>query len=131
MGFKARAIRAARNAKSRPVVDQLEKDEQRDVYRLYVALGCEVVWFSQPRATMQTKGIPDLKVYCVRKALTWWHETKRQVGGKFSKEQVQFQARAEACGELYVPGGWEEAVQFVREHGLVAPGWRPVRHPDA
>jgi hypothetical protein len=131
VSFRTRAIRSARVAKSRPVVDQLEKDEQRDVYRLYVALGCEVVWFSQPRATMQTEGIPDLKVYCRRKGLTWWHETKRTVGGRQSDEQRHFQQRATCCGEEYVLGGWEEAVQFVRARGLVAPGWRPVRHPDA
>lgn len=127
MGFRQRAIRAARNAKARPIENQLEKDEQRDVYRLYTALGCEVVWFSQPRATMQTEGIPDLKVYCRRKGLTWWHETKRPQGGKQSDAQKRFQARAEACGEHYVLGGWEEAVQVVRQFELVAPGWRPAR----
>lgn len=105
----------------------LEKDEQRDVYRLYVAVGCEVIWLSQPRATMQTEGIPDLKVYCRRKGLTWWHETKRPQGGKQSPSQARFQVLAEACGEQYVLGGWEDAVRMVRKVGLVAPGWRPDR----
>lgn len=110
-----------------PIEQVLEKDEQRDVYRLYVAVGCEVIWYSQPRATMQTPGVPDLKVYCLRKGLTWWHETKRPVGGQQSPEQKKFQRRAELCGEHYVLGGWEEAVSTVRKFGLVAPGWRPVR----
>lgn len=110
-----------------PIEQVLEKDEQREVYRLYVAVGCDVIWFSQPRATMQTQGIPDLKVYCRRKRLTWWHETKRPVGGVQSKDQQEFQRRAELCGEHYVLGGWEEAVSTVRKFGLVAPGWRPVR----
>lgn len=104
-----------------------EKQEQLEVYRLYVAVGCEVIWFSQPRATMQTEGIPDLKVYCVRKGLTWWHETKRPVGGKQSVAQARFQYFAERCREHYVIGGWEEAVQAVQAFGLVAPGWRPAR----
>lgn len=127
MGHRRRAMQAARAARVAPIEHRLEKEEQRDVYRLYVALGCEVVWFSQPRATMQTEGIPDLKVYCPRKGLTWWHETKRPLGGRQSKDQQRFQALAEACGEQYVLGGWEEAVKAVQHFGLVAPGWRPVR----
>lgn len=104
----------------------LEKDEQRDVYRLYVALGCDVIWFSQPRATMQTPGIPDLKVYCERKALTWWHETKAEQGTQ-SPAQIEFERRAHVCGEHYILGGWDQAVAAVRVFGLVPPTWEPVR----
>lgn len=131
MSHRRRAIQAAQRAKVVPIEQQLEKDEQRDVYRLYTAVGCEVVWFSQPRETMQTAGIPDLKVYCVRKGLTWWHETKRPQGGRQSDAQLRFQQRAKRCGEHYILGGWEEAVRAVQMFGLVAPGWRPARHPDA
>lgn len=93
---------------------------------LYKTLGCDVVSFSQPRATMQTEGIPDLKVYCRRKCLTWWHECKAP-GGKQSPAQIEFEALARACGEHYILGGWDRAVDAVRAFGLVMPEWRPVR----
>lgn len=94
--------------------------------QLYEAVGCEVVSFSQPRATMQTEGIPDLKVYCRRKGTTWWHETKRE-GGKQSPAQIEFEKLARACGEHYILGGWEVAVTAVKVFGLVTHEWRPVR----
>src|SRR2546423_15662375 len=87
-----------------PTVDRVQKEEARDVVYLYGALGCRVVHFSQPRATMQTEGIPDLKVYCVRKGYTWWHEVKRPSGGRVSDAQKQFAGLAKTCGELYVLG---------------------------
>lgn len=127
MGHRRRAIQAARLAKVTPIEQQLEKNEQSDVYRLYISVGCEVDWYSQPRESMQTKGIPDMKVYAVRKGLTWWHEAKRPVGGKQSDAQRRFQVRAQACGEHYILGGWEEAVRAVQMFELVAPGWRPAR----
>jgi hypothetical protein len=110
---------------SASIVVPSEKDEQREIVRLYETLGCEIVSFSQPRATMQTEGIPDLKVYCRRKRLTWWHEAKA-AGGMQSKAQVAFEARARACGEHYVLGGWLAAVVAVRAFGLVPPDWKPV-----
>jgi len=75
-------------------------------------MGCSVVSFSQPRKTMQTPGIPDLKIYF--KDHTWWHEVKTE-GGRQSADQKAFQAVAEAAGERYVLGGVEAAVQILRE----------------
>ena len=69
----------SRTAVSIDTPDPLEKGEQRRVIRLYETVGCEWVSFSQPRATMQTEGIPDLKIYCRRKGLTWWQECKCRV----------------------------------------------------
>lgn len=129
MGHRRRAIEAARRAQVTPIEQQLEKDEQREVYRLYTSLGCEVVWFSQPRKTMQTEGIPDLLVFCRRKSLAWWHETKRPKGGKQSDRQKWFQDIAQACKQHYILGGWEEAVRAVIMYGLVPADWRPVRQP--
>lgn len=109
-----------------PAVVGREKDEQLEVWRLYQAVGCDIVSFSQPRATMQTEGIPDLKVYCRRRKLTWWHEVKAPAGVQ-SKAQIAFEELARACGEQYVLGGWEAAVEAIQTFGLVAPGWRPAR----
>jgi hypothetical protein len=109
-----------------PAVVTREKAEQLEVVRLYETLGCDVVSFSQPRATMQTEGIADLKVYCRRNGRTWWHEVKAADGVQ-SAAQSRFQQLVEACGETYVLGGWGAAVTIVQRFGLVAPGWRPVR----
>lgn len=111
------------------IVAPPEKEEQREVWRLYTTLGCEVVWFSQPRATMQTEGIPDLKVYCRRKRLTWWHECKA-AGGVQSDAQIEFENMARACGEHYILGGWDRAVDAVKVFGLVPPDWQPGEHAD-
>ena len=97
-----------------------EKAEQLEVERLYRTAACEVVRFSQPRATFQTPGIPDIRVYCVRKRCSWWHEVKRPKGGKQSDEQKLFQAMAERCGETYILGGWEEAYAYLRQLGVIA-----------
>lgn len=102
--------------------DQLEKDEQREVCRLYESVGCKVVSFSQPRATMQTEGIGDLKIYCERKGMTWWFEAKRQKGGKQSDDQKRFQAMVEKCGEVYLMGGFDEAYDHLEEIGVIVKG---------
>ena len=94
-----------------------EKQVQRDVVKLYRKVGCEVVIFSQPRKTMQTPGIPDLRVYLVRKGLAWWHETKTPKG-KQRLAQGDFQDRAEQCGETYVMGGLEAAIAQLRKVGV-------------
>lgn len=103
---------------------EFERDMQRAVIRLYESVGCRVVRFSQTRATRQTPGIPDLKVYCPRKGVTWWMEVKAP-GGKQEPEQQVFQALAEACGETYVLGGLEVALRQLERVGVVpilAPG---------
>lgn len=99
--------------------NRLEKAEQAAVCRLYRDVFCRVVSFSQPRATKQTEGIPDLKIYCERKGLTWWFETKRQRGGKQSHDQKEFQRLAEQCGETYVLGGRKEAYAHLVEVGII------------
>lgn len=109
-----------------PAVVTREKQEQLDVVRFYETLGCEVLHFSQPRATMQTEGIPDLKVYCPRNGRTWWHEVKA-LDGVQSKAQRHVQELVERCGEVYLLGGWGVAVEAAKTYGLVAPGWRPAR----
>lgn len=102
--------------------DRPEKAEQREVCRLYEALGLEVVSLSQPRATMQTEGIPDLKIYCLRKGITWWFECKRRKGGKQSDAQSKFQRQAERCGETYLIGGYTEAYAHLEEIGVIVKG---------
>jgi hypothetical protein len=102
--------------------DRLEKAEQREVVRLYEKLGCWVVSFSQPRATMQTEGVPDLMVFCYRKRRAWFHETKRRVDGKLEKqraEQVEFEKKSTTCGIDYVCGGFSEARAYLEQIGVI------------
>lgn len=101
----------------------LESEEQRDVTKLVRRLGGNVVSFSQPRRTMQTPGIPDLKIYFPARGLTWWQEMKRMEGGKMTKqrkEQVEFQVMAEKCGEVYVKGGYDSVVKHMESVGILA-----------
>lgn len=102
--------------------DELEKQVQHDVVKLYQAMGCDVYSLSQPRATMQTPGLGDLFVVCWRKRLAWWHESKRRVDGKLTKqsdEQAEFQEKMDVCGIPYVLGGYQEAYDFLRSIGVI------------
>ena len=124
-----RALREKRRAKAAagitlavladPDPDRLEKAEQWEVVKLYEAVGCKVISFSQPRATMQTEGIPDLRVYCERKGLSWWQECKRPIGGRQSDAQLDFQIMAERCGEIYILGGFREAYAHLQQIGVI------------
>src|SRR6266576_2226392 len=93
---------------AKPVDLTLEREIQAEVIEVYKNLGCDVVVFTQygrlGSGTRQTPGIADLKVYVVRKRLTWWHEIKTP-SGKQSLLQRAFQVMVEHCGETYVLGG--------------------------
>jgi len=107
---------------AKPLDLTLERDIQRDVIELYERLGCQVVRFSQVRlgsGTRQTPGIADLRIYCPRLQRAWWHETKTPTG-KQSVAQALFQALVEQCGERYVLGGQEAAIEYTRNIGLLA-----------
>lgn len=85
--------------------EPLEKSEQGDVVQLYTAFGVTVSNLSQPRATKQTPGLPDL--WCVHRAkgIAWWHETKRPVSGRPSPAQRTFAEDCDAAGIRYTIGG--------------------------
>jgi len=100
--------------------DVTEKAEQLEVVRLYRTAGCEVYSLSQPRATMQSPGFGDLYVFCERKGLAWWFETKRPKGGRQSEAQKKFQELCQRCGIGYVIGGFDEAHDHLRKIGVVA-----------
>lgn len=90
---------------------------------LYEKVGCTCLKFSQPRKTMQSYGIPDLKVYNIRHGKTWWHEVKRPKG-KLSDHQKKVQHMATSCGEAHYVGGIEAAQQALHEQlGMRFMGW--------
>ena len=95
----------------------LEKDVQKDVIKNAKRFGCEVVSFSQPFGALQTKGIPDLRIYHRERKRSAWFEVKRD-GGKQSPGQKSFQILVESVGERYVMGGVPELVSLLREWGF-------------
>jgi hypothetical protein len=84
--------------------ERLEKEIQRDVWRLYRKHGCQVWWMSQPRATKQTPGPGDLIVFHARTGNAWWHETKTSTGEQEPAQKV-FEEYCLTCDWQYVLGG--------------------------
>ena len=82
-----------RNRKKRP----LEKSVQFDIKCAAEKLGFVVSDFSQPRATMQTPGIPDLFLTHPAKRFTCWVEVKRP-GGTLSDNQKTWHTTAGEAG---------------------------------
>lgn len=95
--------------------EPMEKSEQSEVMKLYRAYGCKVYNLSQPRATKQTPGLPDLWV--VRRMHAWWHETKRPISGKPSSAQVDFRRECKVADVWYTIGGLVAARGMLVEVG--------------
>lgn len=94
-----------------------EKQVQTGVKRALRMLGWSVYDFSQPRAAMQTPGIPDLWIVKGNRAA--WVEVKRP-GGKLSAAQKAFRAECLRAGvEHHV---WDSAAEAVWWAGEVIRG---------
>jgi len=95
----------------------LEKTEQLEVRKRFVVCGFKVRNLSQPRATKQAPGLPDL--WLVHRALpiAVWFETKRQVGGRYSDAQLEFRDDCDRCGVT-----WRGGDRYAAERYLVAIG---------
>ena len=104
----------------------LERHEEAACIDAYQLAGCVVVSFAQPRHTMQSGGIPDLRVYDERTGTAWWHEVKRRQGPEYRKVRSEqrpgqraFQELAESCGEEYVLGPLSAALDKLRRLGRI------------
>lgn len=100
-----------------------EKQIEAGIIQLGRALGLTVVKFSQPRHTMQTGGIPDLRVYWPNGKLTRaaWVEVKKPNGIQTIAQQA-FQHVVERAGERYVIGGMCEFIELLEEWGVIREG---------
>lgn len=96
-----------------------EKAVQRAVVALYRSMGCEVYSLSQPRASMQAAGLPDLWVFAPRVGRAFWHEVK-SVTGKPSPDQVRFEDLCGSTGVHHVMGGVAEAKRMLIILGVIA-----------
>jgi hypothetical protein len=78
---------------------------------------------SQPRASKQTPGIPDLWLTRAARtdapAFAFWWESKRQVGGKRSSAQEAFGAECAAAGVGYGFGDRHDARQYLATLGVI------------
>jgi hypothetical protein len=93
----------------------LEKQEQQEIVKRFRVCRFKVYSLSQARASKQTPGLADLFfVHLERPTALWW-ESKRQVGGKFSADQVEFAEHMKRCG---VPFGSGD--RYAAERWLVA-----------
>lgn len=101
--------------------DLLEKQEQNAIRKMALAIGFKVYWMSQARRTEQTRGVSDLWLsHRGRRFCAWW-ESKRQVGGHRSSEQIDFGDECLAAGIPYGFGDRYAFARFLQEHGFVPP----------
>lgn len=82
------------------------------------ALGFTAIRLSQPRHTMQSRGIPDRRYYNPERRLVVWWEAKTEIG-RPSASQVAFRRLVEAVGEEYVLGTDEALIRWAESKGLV------------
>ena len=82
---------------SGPRAAPTEKQVQQEVKNLAHLCGFDVADFSQPRASMQTPGIPDLLLHHRKRGFVVWVEVKRP-GGKLSPHQKAWKQMVEEAG---------------------------------
>lgn len=94
-----------------------ERDVQESIKLVLEMLGFMVSDLSQPRASMQTPGLPDLFATHPDWQLSLWCEVKRP-GGKASAAQREWHRTAKEAGNLVlVAESAADVVSYLREHG--------------
>lgn len=112
---KASSAEAQRNA------NIAEDREQSVIMKMARAIGIRAWNNSQKRRSKVAPGIPDI-MFSKRdvKFFAFW-ETKRQVGGKASEEQLVFAGDVEAAGVNYGRGDRYHFAEFLKAHGFTPP----------
>jgi hypothetical protein len=98
----------------------LERHEQARTVTLYRTVGCKVYNLSQYRRANQTPGLPDLLVKHGGRRLSWTHELKAKKG-RVSAAQQEFLELCALCGDNHLVGGYDVAVAFLVDRGLLLP----------
>ena len=103
---------------SLPMIPEREAEVRKRVVAKLRKLGCEVLCYSENRASRNTKGAPDTLIVPPRNLRAWLWEAKKE-GGKASADQLAMQKRIEANGTRYIIGGEAEVDAHLREIGLL------------
>ena len=105
----------------RPAVRQSisEKELEASIIAALRSLGCHVTKFSQPRATKQTEGIPDLYARHAAWGIRLWLEVKTHRGRVRPAQAAWHEAERAAGGTVVVVRSPSDAVEALR--GLGAP----------
>ena len=98
-----------------------EKEEQRAIRKMAIAVGFKVYWLSQAEHSGQTPGLGDLWIVHVGRSLAGWWETKRQVGGKRSNVQEDFASECQSCFIPYGSGDRYEFAKWLTQYGVTPP----------
>lgn len=98
-------------------MSRTEKRVQLEIKRALETLGFHVSDLSQPRASMQTPGLPDLYAIQPDWPMTVWIEVKRP-GGQPTEHQKAWHRTARSAGNLVlVADSVEAVVDYLTEHG--------------
>lgn len=95
----------------------LEKAEQLEIRKRFVVCGFEVRNTSQSRASKIAPGLPDSIITHRELPIFLFWESKRQVGGRYSPAQLDFQADCERCGITWRGGDRYDAERYLVEIG--------------
>jgi hypothetical protein len=90
-----------------------EKQWEAWVIEAFRTAGATVWKLSQPRATMQSEGVPDLYVVWPRRRAAFWFEVKRP-GERLRPAQQRFRELVLAAGERHYFGALSEARDVIR-----------------
>lgn len=90
---------------------------QPEVRTVYQQAYCEVYSTSEARRSNNTPGLPDFWVMRIGKG-GWWHEVKTPDGAQ-TPEQAAFEAQCRRAGVVYLKGGRDVALAYLRKIGVL------------
>lgn len=105
----------------------IEKDEQRECWRLLLGLGWRVLWLSQAQRSQQSKGIPDIMArHRVRRLLLWVEVKRPDKPSEWTPDQRAF-AEERLPFEHYVLGTEANLRHYLEAHRfeMPAPAYQP------
>lgn len=117
-------------------ITPLEKDEQLGIRKLMLSLGAKEYVLGTRRkktdfhGTMQTPGIADLQFFLPEKRAQFTRdgsrtrrlvivEAKRQQGGRYSSEQIEYRGLCLAAGVDYIGGCLDDVIAWLTREGYV------------
>jgi hypothetical protein len=121
LDYVAPEVLEAAAADQRKSDNVLEKAEQWAITKMARAIGFSVYTTSQTRAAKVTPGFPDLWLAHGERGFAGFWETKRQVGGRISHEQLTFGVE---CLAAKIPHGFGDRYEFAKwltQHGFTPP----------